>query len=151
MGKRKRNTIVKCERSSGYRKEFFDNNQKRRYHCAYCGRRLKKEDVEVDHLVPVIKAKNSWAVRLCLWLRGIKDVNDPDNLVAACQKCNRKKSSKMGRWVIRGMIGRYKIIWILRNILLILLAVFALYIVLETGINDGVFNKMREALRILFM
>ena len=111
----KHNNNKTCyNRSSNYRQAFFSKNKARRYHCAYCGRRLKEEDVEVDHLIPVGAVKNKFLPRILLRLSGVSDVNDEKNLVASCRKCNRKKSDKLGVWLFRGMIGRHKTIWVIR-------------------------------------
>jgi hypothetical protein len=115
------------ERSSNYRKEFFEHH-KGPYRCAYCGRRLKNELIEVDHLVPVSKAKSKIGVRNWLHICGILDVNDPKNLVASCKNCNRKKSDKMGFWVIRGMLGRFNIVWTIRDIIVAIVLAVSLLI-----------------------
>lgn len=116
------------ERGSTYRKDFFENNRGP-YHCAYCGRRLKSDNLEVDHLIPVSKAKTSVGVRTWLHLCGIKNVNDVRNLVSSCPRCNRKKSDKIGLWAIRGAIGRHKIVWTIRNIIVcIIVALVALIV-----------------------
>jgi hypothetical protein len=131
------------ERSSSYRKAFFENN-KGPYRCAYCGRRLKSNDIEVDHLIPVAKAKSKISVRTWLHICGIANVNDPRNLVAACEKCNRKKSDKMGGWVLRGALGRHKIFWTIRNIVLI--AIFVLVVGLLFS-NQSVMKFVQSTIR----
>ena len=115
------------ERSNNYRKIFFDNN-KGPYHCAYCGKRLSAQELEVDHLIPVAKAKTNMGVRTWMQLCGIKNVNESKNLVAACGRCNGHKSDKMGWWTIKGMIGRHKAFWTTRNVtvILIIVIIFAL-------------------------
>jgi hypothetical protein len=119
------------ERSTSYRKTFFDTH-KGPYRCAYCGRRLRSENkIEVDHLVPVSKAKSSFGVRTWLHICGITNVNDHRNLVASCQKCNRKKSNKMGFWTIRGALGRFKIFWIMRDIIVSILLLFVALILMK--------------------
>jgi 5-methylcytosine-specific restriction endonuclease McrA len=115
------------ERGSGYRQTFFESNNGP-YRCAYCGKRLKDDYIEVDHLIPVSKAKTSTGVRTWLQLCGIKNVNDARNLVASCKKCNRKKSDKTGFWVIRGAIGRYNIIWTIKDIVVTLVIICVAYI-----------------------
>lgn len=102
-------------RDTKYRQRFFDEN-KGPYHCAYCGRRLKRDQIEVDHLIPVSQAKSDVKVRTWLHLCGITNVNDNKNLVSSCQRCNRKKSDKMGLWIVKGFLGRHKIFWTIRNI-----------------------------------
>ena len=104
-------------RSSDYRRIFFIYNKPmigEKYICAYCGRLLKKDKVTVDHLYPVGRASKNLKYQKKLERNGIKNINQPSNLVPACSKCNRMKSSKTGLWIIRGKIGRYKYLWYLR-------------------------------------
>lgn len=53
-----------------------DNNQ-----CQVCGRILKDEEIQFDHLIPYSKGGPS----------------DIDNLRVICEKCNKKKSNKLIR------------------------------------------------------
>lgn len=122
------------ERSTNYRKQFFANN-KGPYRCAYCGKRLKADDLEVDHLIPVAKAKKESSVRTWLQICGMKTVNDPKNLVASCSKCNRKKSDEIGWWVIKGALGRNKKFWVYRNIILTIVIFLGLWIVCASGFS----------------
>lgn len=46
-----------------------------KYECQYCG---SKEDLEVDHIIPLSKGGN----------------NEDDNLITACHTCNKLKSDK---------------------------------------------------------
>lgn len=127
------------ERASNYRKVFFENN-KGPYRCAYCGKRLRPDTLEVDHLIPVAKAKSETSVRALLQICGIRNVNDPKNLVAACHKCNHKKLDHMGFWPIRGAIGRHKIIWTIRDIIITILIATIIYIVL---VNFPIFQMIQ--------
>lgn len=113
-------------RASNYRKTFFEEN-KGPYRCAYCGKRLKADKLEVDHLIPVAKAKSEVSARALLQICGIKNVNDHKNLVASCHRCNHKKLDKMGLWVIRGAIGRHKFVWVVRDIIVFVLLSAGLY------------------------
>lgn len=117
----------KWERSSDYRSDFFKRN-KGPFRCRYCNKKLKKNEVVVDHLIPVAKVKKSQFARDLLYIRGISTVNDYRNLVPACAKCNRKKSDQMGFWVIQGMLGRFKIYWILREVLIFISICFLVYL-----------------------
>lgn len=54
----------------------------------------------------------------------IENINDQKNLVASCQLCNSRKGSKAGLWIIRGLLGRYYLSWIIFYITLFLLFVF---------------------------
>lgn len=61
---------VKFTRKNIYRR---DNNT-----CQYCGRRLRTEDLNLDHVVPLSRGgKNTW-----------------ENVVCSCIRCNMKKGSK---------------------------------------------------------
>ena len=67
----------------GYREEFFKYNKGiyGGWFCARCRKRLKKSEVEVDHIWPQSKG-------------------GPDhhfNLQSLCGPCNRKKSNKVNR------------------------------------------------------
>lgn len=119
-------------RDGAYRKRFFENYGRETYLCAYCGRRLSRAAVTVDHIIPVGQLKNKKrSMRLAI-LR-INNINDTKNLAPACARCNKKKGAKTGLWVVRGFWGknyRRRLImnWI-RNILII-----CLLIILFTGI-----------------
>lgn len=108
-------------RNHDYKKSFFEKNKGLLkngiyYHCAYCGRIMKKDIVTVDHVIPIQKVKSSQNKKFYQLLMGkcnMKNINDVKNLVAACQYCNSKKGSKAGLWIFRGFIGRYFITWII--------------------------------------
>lgn len=54
------------KRSSDYRKIFFDtfpSDEYGKYYCAYCGKRLAKDKVTVDHLYPVKKGGQSLKIQ----------------------------------------------------------------------------------------
>lgn len=125
-------------RGTSYRKTFFEHN-KGPYRCVYCGRRLRKDDLEVDHLIPVAKVKETVFARTLLHLSGIPNVNDAKNLVSSCSTCNRRKSDKMGFWVLRGVLGKNRIFWIIRDIfaaiLVILSVILLMYALSKFGIN----------------
>lgn len=133
-------------RSGNYRSEFFKHN-KGPYRCAYCGRKLKADKVEVDHFIPVAKAKSSRWARCVLWANSIYDVNNYRNLVAACHKCNQAKSDKLGRWVLIGAVGRYYHFWTIFYILLTLAIVGLIALALSlTGTSLMIFDFIRKAL-----
>ena len=91
-------------RGDHYRKTFFDANKGlfgngNYYWCAYCGRIFSRKNITVDHLIPVnkvLQGKEKEKYRRKLRLHGITDVNQAENLVAACRSCNLKKSTKTG-------------------------------------------------------
>lgn len=96
------------ERSSAYRSIYFKHNKgifHKWYLCPYCRKKfLEKDIVEVDHVVAVNVVKNSLLFRFLFRILG-KNVNDVMNLVASCRDCNRRKSDKGGKWIIRGSTG----------------------------------------------
>lgn len=114
------------ERSNTYRNDFF-TYYRPPYRCRYCHRRLKKEYLVVDHIVPVGKVKKSVNARNLLYIRGISDVNDCRNLAPSCQRCNLKKSDKLGLWYIKGILGQWEWYWVVRKILLILIFVAVMF------------------------
>lgn len=109
-------------RSNSYRQTFLAHNkginhQGKVYRCAYCGKKVKVKDMEVDHLISCKAAESTFSSRLALKALGAKSVNDPKNLVPACFDCNRTKGADQGLWVWRGLFGRYQAFWILPKIL----------------------------------
>lgn len=115
-------------RSNNYRKIFFDNNNEP-FRCRYCNKRLKKEQVTVDHIIPVYQAKSNVKARNLLTLMGAKDVNDVKNLAPSCFKCNKAKDAKMGIWFIRGVFGKYQVFWTVRAIFYYCLIIVSIYLV----------------------
>ena len=101
---------VEYERANNYRQTFFARTQAP-YRCRYCNKKLQKNKVVVDHIVPVASARMMLAVKRC------GSVNDIRNLAPACRDCNSKKSDKMGLWVVRGWLGKYKLYWIILRII----------------------------------
>lgn len=69
----KRRRLTKDERQQVYRKCHG--------HCAYCGRRLKYEDMQVDHIVPL----NGYS---------IQGTDVLDNMLPSCRSCNYYKASQ---------------------------------------------------------
>lgn len=136
-------------RSSSYRKMFFEKHKPqlgKYYVCAYCGKLLLPENVTVDHLYPIKKARESREIQRKLRKMGIMDINDPRNLVPACAKCNGHKAAKTGLWIFRGQIGRSAPLWIVRKILRICLFLLICYIFYEAGIWADCFEACRAFL-----
>lgn len=126
-------------RSTSYRQTFLANNkgihhQGKLYRCAYCGKKVKVQNMEVDHLISCKAAESTFFSKCALKAIGAKNVNDPKNLVPSCFNCNRKKGADQGFWVLRGLIGRYSIFWIFPKILMtgflfiIIIWLFLLYV-----------------------
>ncbi len=104
-------------RSDRYRRVFFQSVPRPAggYRCRYCHRRLSDRKITIDHIYPVYRAKTGDD----RWLRllGIEDVNDVRNLAPACARCNRKKGSQAGIWVLRAILGRYELYWVIKRML----------------------------------
>lgn len=122
-------------RSSTYRDRFL-KEVKGPYRCRYCNRKISKDYMMVDHIVPVDRAKRSKIARFLLKVQNISDVNEIKNLAPSCRKCNNKKSNKMGLWFIRGILGKYKLYWTVIYILLFILCVAAIYGIYNLSIMD---------------
>lgn len=118
------------DRNSTYRQAFIQNYSGP-MRCRYCNRKITKKNMEVDHLIPVAKAKKGGFARQMLKEKGITNVNDVRNLVPSCRRCNRRKGSKMGLWYIRGALGKYPVYWkiILLSKILLIAIIFVLLIV----------------------
>lgn len=117
-------------RSSHYRRDFLAHYPRpaKGYRCRYCHRRLPDRKLTVDHIYPVYMAKTGKD----FWLRllGIEDVNDVRNLAPACRRCNARKGRKAGIWVVKAVLGKYRLYWFLRRLIqtiliLLLLALLA--------------------------
>ena len=102
------------KRSADYRYQYIKKHPGflGLYMCAYCGKIIKKDKMEVDHVISVDLAAHSRLYRLLLFG---KNVNDTNNLVASCHACNRKKTNHGGLWIIRGKTGVFAqpILWLL--------------------------------------
>jgi|APGre2960657505_1045072.scaffolds.fasta_scaffold09120_5 5-methylcytosine-specific restriction endonuclease McrA len=63
--------------------------------CAYCGHKLKFEEMHVDHIIPkstfAFHMETRHKVPIFLSHLTILDVNHVDNLFPSCQVCNLKK------------------------------------------------------------
>lgn len=133
--RKKRLKMVSMEerycRNNSYRKTFFASNhgirgQEKYYWCAYCGKIIPRSKVTVDHIIPVQKVSQGEERKKYqrkLKRRGIVNVNQKENLVAACQRCNQKKAARTGTWIFRGRIGRYGWLWVVRWIVRVILVI----------------------------
>ena len=115
-------------RSRHYREKFIRMHPPDRhgkYRCVYCGRKIKAEEMQVDHIVPVGAVRRRPLLRAHMKGR----VNDMSNLVPSCRRCNLKKASKTGlRYRIRAWLGSHEGYWKFRKAaraILILLLVSA--------------------------
>lgn len=138
----------KYNRSSTYRGKFFKYNppdgklrfkKKNYWRCHYCGKKLTKDKVQVDHVIPVYKAK-----RYIKWQRRLPNgVNDVDNLVAACRMCNQLKGKKTGYWYLRAKLGYFPLfrkIWGLSKIVVIVISVILILYTIKINILPDIVN-----------
>ena len=115
-------------RSEDYRSRYIAEHPGWRgqwYMCPYCGRFVKKDRMQVDHIISIDLANRQPLYR---WLVPKEGINSEKNLTAACEKCNLKKSNRGGWWIVRAKLGHgwYAAVWVL----LILLIVGALTTIL---------------------
>jgi hypothetical protein len=75
---------------------------------------MSRENTTVDHLYPVGRVARDLTLQKKLARKGIQNINDTKNLVAACKRCNDRKKDAMGVWILKGKIGRYKWLWWVR-------------------------------------
>lgn len=129
---------IEYERANNYRQVFFSRTIGP-YTCRYCNKKLVKNQIYVDHIIPVAKAQKTHYAKVMLAVSRCQNVNDIKNLAPACRNCNLKKSDKMGLWTIRGWFGKYRAYWIVLNIMKILCIVLmlagAIYILKQAGIE----------------
>lgn len=66
----------------GYRDNYFNENKSNYgwYTCIRCGKKLRKGDVDIDHILP-----QSWG-----------GGHGADNLQCLCKHCNRSKRDSLG-------------------------------------------------------
>lgn len=139
----------KYERDSTYRERYISAHPPKngKYRCVYCGRFVSKDKMEVDHVVAVDRVKKNWLYRLCV----PNGVNDLNNLVCSCHRCNHKKGSKGGLWIIRGHFWRVvlpvyitiKILMVCAILAFISLAIMGLY---GVGPAQDIYNFIVDAL-----
>lgn len=121
-------------RSSDYRRKYLKNNTGP-YYCRYCNKKLKTENMVIDHIIPIAMVKaNRHHARFLLKLRQIEDVNDERNLATSCRKCNDAKRDKMGIWLIRAWLGNHQLYWSMRPFIIFSFWIFVLIVLYRYGI-----------------
>lgn len=96
-------------RSSKYRSVYFNAYPSKSgvYRCVYCGKRLSRDKITIDHIVPIKKVQKSKFYRELLNTFKIDGVNDPKNLAPSCEKCNKKKAGSFSlRYYILAKSGK---------------------------------------------
>lgn len=125
-----------------YRNKYLEHNPGifgKFYICSQCGKRITKNQMEVDHIIP----NSKWYAP-----------NRVFNCVAACIDCNRWKSDKMGWCTVRGILFKVlEEIYVLLHRLILLLYTcicFTLYYVIDLFVNNiGSRNPKKILLTIL--
>lgn len=125
----------KYGRGSNCRWQFIKANppgKDGKYRCVYCGKKIKKEKMCVDHIIPVGAAKRSASIQRRL----PKGVNDLSNLAPSCVRCNMKKlDSTFVGWSIKAALGKHEAYWVLRGILFLCIVCAAIYFVIRYQTN----------------
>jgi hypothetical protein len=86
--------------------------------------------MQVDHVIAVNRVKKNWLYRLCV----PHGINDLDNLVCSCRKCNLRKGDKGGLWAIRGHFWKICLpIYIILRLLVLLAVIFLILVLLDVG------------------
>ena len=134
-------------RSSTYREMFFAYNapdQDGKYQCVYCGRRLPKDKIVVDHVISVGAAKSGRE-------RGLhgKSVNDLSNLVPACDRCNMRKGSKAGLWPLKARLGKNPAWFPIRRTIILLIIVAVVTFLITSGYGEMLMNYIRRGAEII--
>ncbi len=118
-------------RGTSYRRDFFANNRPvdnmGRYRCVYCGRKMLPQRITVDHIYPIGAVRSDIRLQKRLNRKGITNINDVKNLVPACMKCNKKKGTDMGIWILRAKLGKNETLWKIRFVIRIALGCIAIY------------------------
>lgn len=128
-----------------YRQEYFNHNPGlfgSIYFCAYCRRPLFRDEVEVDHIMPL----NNALGRNVRW-----------NLVAACRRCNRAKSDTVDGRVVLGYTSKvadtafYTVQKTFIRFIYLLLSILMVLIKIPLIILRAVFTKSSFMTKIVFI
>lgn len=135
---------TRYSRSRNYRTMFFRENPSYsgKYRCVYCGRKFKKEKITVDHIFPIHEMETSSSVRRRAALHGIHGSNDVKNLCAACKRCNLKKGTRMGRWILKAFLGRT--VWFWPTIQLIRVSIICLILYKINEFHPEIFMIVKK-------
>lgn len=119
----------KYNRSEVYRDRYFRMHPGKhgKYRCVYCGKRFPADQITIDHIVPIsaVMKKRKYRKKLPY------GVNDMDNLVPACKKCNLRKGKSVDKkWQKQARRGQKESYWIIRKIpafIFLALLIFFIY------------------------
>ena len=133
-------------RSEDYRELFFMSEEPQEgglYRCVYCGKLKSKDDITVDHIIPVGAVKRGKG----RFLLGSRDVNDLSNLVPACERCNERKSDHIGLWPLKARLGRYPSYFFIRRVLIALFVAGLIYLLYRLGLLTYTYNLVTGKLK----
>ena len=109
------------DRSSNYRTEYFRKHKDAEFTCVYCGRKLPRSSITIDHVIPIHAVKNSVFLQKYLKKKGYKSINDERNLVHCCWNCNDAKGKQKSLvWSVKAKLGSTDIWWKIRFVIIIL-------------------------------
>lgn len=76
-----------AKKKTDYRDKWFEENKSNHgwYTCVRCGKKLRKGDVDIDHIIP----------------RSRGGGNNRNNLQCMCRHCNRSKQNNLGLHTVR--------------------------------------------------
>lgn len=100
-------------RNYKYREDYFSQfvlSDTSKFKCVYCGKWFDKKQITIDHIWPIKKANTSNGKKYILKNK-LSGINDTNNLVPCCKRCNSSKGSKTGLWIIRAKWGQSNIYW----------------------------------------
>ena len=145
-------TDTRYIRGKHYRETYFEKAPaiRGRYRCAYCGKLLPEESLTVDHVIPVSAVQKSLLARAYLKMEGAESVNDYENLVGACETCNKSKGSSLSAlWVLRAGIGTRPGYWERMHVTtaLIALTVVSMLLSAQSGKAGDIGNMLADIIR----
>jgi len=121
----------KLRHSSNYRAMYFEHNpglKNKFYFCPYCGKVMwNKDKITIDHIYSVryVQVRPNLRKRFSELDYGVNSIS---NLTSCCKRCNSRKGSKGGLWIIRGKYGKYFMSLVRLLMFIGLIAVFILLI-----------------------
>ena len=108
------------DRSRNYKAEYFKKHKDEEFVCAYCGRKVPRSSITVDHVIPVYAVKHSRMLQKRLKRKGYTGINDERNLVHCCRNCNSDKGRQNSSiWVLKARLGTSDIWWRIRSLTII--------------------------------
>ena len=129
-------------RSGNYRRIFLEAHpDEMQFRCVYCGNMIPRYQITVDHAIPVYAAKKYHSARLALKMKGCDGVNDPNNLVPSCRRCNERKGSDYNLvYALRAQFGSDRRYWIIAHSIRITLVMLVLFLLLYLNYRTGLFK-----------